>query len=114
MCFYLASGCALLDESSPGDSRYIAQYLMLVAREECAKSPRHLAVIEGLAFPDNQNIPSEPFQLTLLPPVSPSVLLEFLCPKCRSGFGICRSRAASMPVPETAMDEDDFSKSWKD
>jgi hypothetical protein len=109
------ASAALLSESSQGNPRQIAQYLMLLAiREESAKSSRHLPVIEGLAFPDNQNIPTEPFQLTLLPPISPSVLLEFLCPKCRSGFGICRSRAGLMPVPETAMDEDDFSKSRKD
>lgn len=53
---------ALLGESSRENPRQIAQYLMLrVTREESAKSSRHLAVIEGLAFPDHQNIPAEPF-----------------------------------------------------
>jgi hypothetical protein len=74
-----------------------------MTREEGLESLRHVAGIEGLALPNDQDIPPEFIQLTLFDPVSLNILLELVGPECSASFWIRRSGTAPMPVPETSM-----------
>lgn len=94
--------------------RRVSSEKLMMIREECIEPHRHFASIEGLTFPDDEDIPTECFQLLLFRPVSFAILFELIRPKFAPGLWVRCSRAAAMSVPETSMDENDFAQSQKD
>src|SRR6266496_1682447 len=66
--------------------------------------------IEGFAFPYDQHFPTKRLQLTCFKRISFDVARKFFGPERSTCFRSRRSRTASMSMPETSMDEDDFSK----
>src|SRR5882724_2749713 len=85
-----------------------------MTREKCGEPLRQIFGIEGLAFPEDQDIPTEHPQLALLYSVSLDVALEFVCPKdftcLRRGCTI----TTPMSMPEATVNEYDLSHPWED
>jgi hypothetical protein len=97
---------------SPAKRSKAAEELRRSARpEECNKSVRQGVEIEGLAFPDDQDVPTKSPQLCLFNPVSFDVAPEFFRPIRRTSFGAGRTGATAVAMPETSMDEYRLSQS---
>lgn len=87
---------------------------MLPSRKKCIEPLRQIDRVERLAFPYDQDIPTERPQLALVEGVSLDVPFEFVCPERGTGFWGRRSVATFVPMPETSVDEYDLSQSWED
>ena len=71
-------------------------------------------MVFGLAFPNDEHIPSEIAELALNPLISQNVVAKFRLPVFRSGLRTRRSLATKVAVPKASMNEHDLAPSGKD
>jgi hypothetical protein len=91
----------------------LAADVTLRGRKEGSQSLQERARVERLTLPHQQQIPSQCFQLPLIAPVSLGILRKFRGPELRPRLGGRCAGTPSMPMPETAMNEDGLSEPGK-
>jgi hypothetical protein len=106
------SGKSIATSLLPGKSRRMAPNALRTAcprrPEERSEPQSNLIHVQRLAFPYNQDSPSEPLKLLPNLRVARYVSGKFALPRCTPRRRRCGPFAANMPMPEAAVNEHDF------
>ena len=96
-----------------GPATHETRLVVFKKLDEAINQPRSLAW-GSLALPYDQNSPAQPLKLPPLIGIAILVRQQLLLPKCPPSFRHGSTFSATVSVPKTTMDENDFATPGKD